>query len=390
MRENTENQDYTEYKYHGDDAQDDNFSIKSLNQLNYSSEEINISGALNTKLRTLMPNLLIESEKINLIENHSNSPSMKLTFSFNLSDQDLLYKSLLILYNKKFFNILILSLINNKHISNDFEKKIKESEHQKVSSIYTLKNNHDFLDYFFKKVSKYLFILDNKTFLKIIILRILFYSEKSEIKFLEELFYKKVSISCLNDCFSLLQFLIKLTGNGANIDNLVIEGSELLSLTYLYCLLQYKDNEISIEEKSLLCFVEDFIIKELVLIDKIKDSKFLVLLFNLKFYLLDRMLINCSISAYNRIDKYISFIEKINTKNTLIYKVVPNLKMRISNKKSKNEETLKIIYKIMSDNPQNVMKVDKLLADYSDSTNINLFKFKEILTNLKKNSIIEC
>ena len=44
----------------------------------------------------------------------------------------------------------------------------------------------------------------------------------------------------------------------------------------------------------------------------------------------------------------------------------------------------------MSDNPQNVMKVDKLLADYSDSTNINLFKFKEILTNLKKNSIIEC
>ena len=30
MRENTENQDYTEYKYHGDDAQDDNFSIKSL------------------------------------------------------------------------------------------------------------------------------------------------------------------------------------------------------------------------------------------------------------------------------------------------------------------------------------------------------------------------
>ena len=67
----------------------------------------------------------------------------------------------------------------------------------------------------------------------------------------------------------------------------MIEGSELLSLTYLYCLLQYKDNEISIEEKSLLCFVEDFIIKELVLIDKIKDSKFLVLLFNLKFYLLD-------------------------------------------------------------------------------------------------------
>ena len=64
--------------------------------------------------------------------------------------------------------------------------------------------------------------------------------------------------------------------------------------------------------------------------------------------------------------------------------------MRISNKKSKNEETLKIIYKIMSDNPQNVMKVDKLLADYSDSTYINLFKFKEILTNLKKNSIIEC
>jgi len=374
IKENKENNETLEYHYCADDIQDDKFSINSLNQLNYSSEEINQS----------KKNLFLAEEKLIL---HDNSiKKVNLNIIFNEKEyENLLTKALLILYNKNFFNILIFSLLNNKHISKDFAKKIKESEDQKYSNFFSIRGNTEYTYYFFKKASKSLLLLDCKTYLKVLTLKVLFYADKFENNFLEELFFFKLKQLNINDCIDILDFHQSLITE-SSVDSINIRGNELLNLTYLSCHFQLQTLDSKYDLSRLSEIILESIRGDIILVEKSAENKSLVILINLKFYCLERLISLLNSYQDLPLSNYISCLEKINSKKSFIYKKINEFKQKIIGKSSKNEETVSLIYKVLNNLKGKSLSVEEVCAEYSESANINHYKFKEILSSLNKNT----
>jgi hypothetical protein len=376
IKENKENNETLEYQYCADDLQDDKFSINSLNLLNYSSEEINLS----------KKNLFLAEEK--LIQHDSSAKNVNLNIIFNEKEhENLLTKALLILYNKNFFNILIFSLLNNKHISKDFAKKIKESEDQKYSNFFSIRGITEYTYYFFKKVSKSMLLLDCKTYLKVLTLKVLFYADKFENNFLEELFFFKLRQLNNNDCIDIFDFLQSLIAE-SSVDSINIRGNELLNLTYLSCNFPHQTVNSRNDSSRVTGIILESIKGDIVLVEKSGENKSLVILINLKFYCLERLISLLNSYEDLSLSNYISCLEKINSKKSFIYKKINEFKQKITGKSSKNEETVSLVYKVLNELKGKSLSVEEVCVEYSESASINHYKFKEILTSLKKNTII--
>ena len=371
---NKESSEQIEYQYCPDDLQDDKFSINSLNQLNYSSDEINIS----------KKNLFLAEEKLNQ-QDHS-TKAVNIYLKFNEKDDDnLITKALLILYTKNFFNILIFSLLNNKHISKDFAKKIKESEDQKYSNFFTIRSNTEYIYYFFKKVSKSLLLLDCKSYLKVLTLKVLFFADKLEGNFLEELYFFKLKQLNNNDCMEIFHFLQSLIVDNS-VDLININGKDLLDLTYLSSNFNKQIEIINVDQSYLSGILIEYIKIDMKLIDKSVENKYLALLLNLRFYCLEKLINLFNLYKELSITNYLSSLEKMNSKKTLIYKKINEVKQKILGLNSKNDETINLIYMVLNQLKGKAVNVEEICAEHSENTKINHYKFKEILTNLKKNT----
>jgi len=324
IKENKENNETLEYHYCADDIQDDKFSINSLNQLNYSSEEINQS----------KKNLFLAEEKLILHDNSMKNVNLNIIFN-EKEYENLLTKALLILYNKNFFNILIL--------------------------------------------------LDCKTYLKVLTLKVLFYADKFENNFLEELFFFKLKQLNINDCIDILDFHQSLITE-SSVDSINIRGNELLNLTYLSCHFQLQTLDSKYDLSRLSEIILESIRGDIILVEKSAENKSLVILINLKFYCLERLISLLNSYQDLPLSNYISCLEKINSKKSFIYKKINEFKQKIIGKSSKNEETVSLIYKVLNNLKGKSLSVEEVCAEYSESANINHYKFKEILSSLNKNT----